>query len=70
MDQNKKTEKPKKYLFQGQSARSKRWFDIDIDWLEEEFIKREPQFYKKLFQSNIQGQAGSKYPIFLDIIVN
>ena len=42
----------RKYLFQGKSARSKHWFDIDIEWAEEIFSTREPQFYKKLFQIN------------------
>ena len=52
------------YLFQGQSARSKHWFDLDIEWIEENFSTREPQFYQRLFQSNIEGQAGSKYSTF------
>ena len=34
------------------------------------FSRREPQFYKRLFQSNIQGQYGSKYTTFPVSIVN
>ena len=40
--ENKNT---KKYNFQGQSARSRRWFDIDHVWLKETFMTREPDFY-------------------------
>ena len=46
------------------SARQKHWSDLDIDWAEENFNTRETNFYKRLFQSNVQGQARSKYPIF------
>ena len=41
----KEKEKTKKYNFHGQSARSRCWFDIDHEWLEENFRKREPYFY-------------------------
>ena len=37
---------------QGQSTRSQRWFDLDFDWIEVHFSTREPNFYKKLFQSH------------------
>ena len=60
----------RKYLFQGKSARSKHWFDIDIEWIEENLSAREPQFYKRCFQRNIQGSYGSKYPTFPVTIVN
>ena len=53
-----------KYLFQGHSARSKNWFDLDIEWVKENIITREHQFYKRLFQTNIEVQSGIKYPIF------
>ena len=39
-----------KFKFQGQSARSQRWFDLDFDWIEVNFSTREPDLYKKLFQ--------------------
>ena len=51
-------------MFQGKSARSKHWFGIDIEWVEESFSTSEPHFYKKLFQTNIEGQSGITYPIF------
>ena len=40
-----------KFKFQGQSARSQRWFDLDFDWIEVNFSIREPDFYKKLFKA-------------------
>ena len=40
-----------KLKFQGQSARSKPWLDLHIDWIEVNFSTREPDFYKKKFQS-------------------
>ena len=39
-----------KFKFQGQSARSQQWFDLDLDWIEEKFSTCEPDFYKKPFQ--------------------
>ena len=36
----------KKYNFQGQSVRTKNWFDLDHEWLKENFITCEPYFYK------------------------
>ena len=33
-------------------------------------MTRKPQFYKRLFQSNIQGQARAKYPTFTFSIEN
>ena len=66
MVQKKDTgEKPKmKYLFQLQSVILKHWFDLDIELVEENFSTREPQFYKSLFQTNVEVQDGIKYPIF------
>ena len=51
-------------MFQGQSARPKHWFDLDIEWAEEIFSTREPRFYKRLFIINIEGQSGITYPLF------
>ena len=45
IDIKKKTKKPKrKYLFQGQSAISDHWFNLDIERAEENFSTREPHF--------------------------
>ena len=41
-----------KFKFQGQSARSQQWFDIEFDWIELNFSTCEPDFYKKPFQSH------------------
>ena len=41
-----------KFKFQGQSARSQHWFDLDFDWIEVKFSTREPDFYKNCFQSH------------------
>ena len=48
-DENKKESK---FKFQGQSARSQLWFDLDLDWIDMNFSTRKPDFYKKLFQSH------------------
>ena len=39
-----------KFKFQGQSAISQRWIDLDFDWIEVNFSTHENDFYKKLFQ--------------------
>ena len=38
-----------KFKLQGQYTRSQRWFDIDFDWIEVNFITSEPDFYKICF---------------------
>ena len=53
-----------KFKFQGKSARSQRWFDIDFDWIEVNFIICEPGFYKKLFQSHDDTQDTSTFKMF------
>ena len=45
-----------KYHFQGQSARSMHWFDLDHEWLEEMFCTREPDFYTNIYKMNTEGQ--------------
>ena len=40
-----------KFRFQGLSAISKQWFDIDSDWIEVNFSTSDPDFYEKLSQS-------------------
>ena len=44
-DDKKEKENTKKYNFKGQSERSRRWFDLDHEWLEEIFRTGEPYFY-------------------------
>ena len=53
-----------KFKFQGQSAGSQRWFDLDFGWIEVNFSTREPVFYKKLFQSHDDTQDKNTLKIF------
>ena len=53
-----------KFKFQGQYARSQRWFDIGLYWIEINFSTREPDFYKKLFQSHDDTQGNNTFKIF------
>ena len=53
--EKKENKKTKKYNFHGQSVRSRRWFNIDDKWLEENFRTREPDFYKKSCQTKFRG---------------
>ena len=46
----------------------KHWFDIDIEWLEGNFSAREPQFYKKLFQRNIEDKSDQNILYFLFLL--
>ena len=59
-----------KFKFQGQSARSQIWFDIDLDWIEINFSSREPDFYKKLFQIHDDTQDINTFKTFQVPIVN
>ena len=51
-----KNKNASKFKFQGQSGRSKLWFDLDLDWIDINFSTREPDFYKKLFQNHDNEQ--------------
>ena len=53
-----------KFKFQGQFARSQRWFDIDSDWIDVNFSTRERDFYKKLFQSHDDTQDINTFKFF------
>ena len=46
-ENKKEKENTKKYNFQEKSARSRRWFDLDHEQLEENLMTLEPGFYKK-----------------------
>ena len=52
--------KTKIYNFQGKSARTKSWFDLDHEWLRENFMTRELYFYKKLHQTKFRGDHTKK----------
>ena len=70
MDNKKEEEKTNKYNFQGQSARSIRWFDLDHECLEGNFSTREPDFYKKTLSKNIRDQDIKTYQLFVVPIDN
>ena len=53
MNSRKQGENEAKFKFQGEYARSQRWFDLDLDWIEVNFSTSEPDLYKKLFRDMI-----------------
>ena len=53
-----------KFKFQGQSARSQLWFDLDLDWIDIHFITCEPDLYKKIFQSHDDKQDNIMFKTF------
>ena len=59
-----KNKNKSKFKFQGQSARSQLWFDLDLDWIDMNFSTREPDLYKKLFQSNDKEQETNTFKLF------
>ena len=65
-----KNKNESKFKFQGQSARSQLWVDLNLDWIEMNFSTREPDFYKKLFQSHDNEQDTNKFKTFQDPIGN
>ena len=69
-DNKKEKENTKKYNFQGKYARSIRWFDLDYEWLEENFRTCEPYFYKRLYQKYTRGHETKKYSLFVVPIGN
>ena len=50
MNSRKQGENEAKFKFQGEYARSQRWFDLDLDWIEVNFSTSEPDLYKKFFR--------------------
>ena len=49
------------YHFQGQSSGSQHWFYIDTDWVEDNFMTREPDFFKSLHLKHIKGQRNKDW---------
>ena len=47
LDYKKEKDNTEIYNFQGQSARTKHWFDLDHEWLKEYFMTLEPDIYKR-----------------------
>ena len=65
-----KNKNESKFKFQGQSGRSRLWFDLDLDWIDINFSTYEPDFYKKLFQSHDNEQDIDTFRTFQVPIVN
>ena len=53
-----------KLKFQGQPARSQRWFDMEFDWIKVKFSTREPDLYKRFFQSHDDTQYTNTFKLF------
>ena len=53
-----------KLKFQRQSARPRSWFDIDLDWIQKNFITREPDLYRKIHQRNEKTQDKNTFKMF------
>ena len=68
--QQNKNKNEATFKFQGQSARSQRWFDLEFDWIEVIFSTREPDLYKKLSQSHGNTQDENTFKIFQVPTVN
>ena len=63
-------ENTNKCHLQGQSERSKRWNDIDSEWLEETFCTREPDLHTKLYKINTEGHEMETHQIFVALMGN
>ena len=63
-DASDKNKNESKFKFQGQSGRSRLWFDLDLDWINIKFSTREPDLYKKLFQSHDNEQDTDTFRTF------
>ena len=50
--------------FQGLSARSQRWFDLDFVWIKANFSTCETDVYKKLFQRHDDTKDTNTFKIF------
>ena len=59
-----KNKNDEKFKFQGQSARSQRWFDLDFGWIKVNFITHEPDLYRRIFQSRDNTQDTNTSKIF------
>ena len=59
-----KNKNESKFKFQGQSARSQLWFDLDLYWIDMNFSTRKPDLYKKLFQCHGDKQDKDTFKTF------
>ena len=63
-DASDKNKNGSNFKFQGQSGRSKLWFDLDLDWIGINFSTQEPDFYVKMFQNHDNEQEIDTFRIF------
>ena len=52
-------------IFEGQSIGSKGWFNLDHEFFNRKFYTLEPDFYKKPFEKDIEGQDIEPYKTFV-----
>ena len=48
--------KPPNFKFEGQAARSKKWFVLDDDWLKTNFVRRDRYLYEDLYSPDVFGK--------------
>ena len=53
-----------KFKFQGQSVRSQSLFNIDFDWIKENYSTSGPDFYRNIFQKNDKTQDTNTFEMF------
>ena len=53
-----------KFKFQGKSTRSQRWFYLEFDCIEVNFIIHEPDLCNKLFKSHEDTQDTNTFKLF------
>ena len=63
-DEADKNENESNFKFLGQSARSQLQSDLGLDCIDMNFSTREPDFYKKFFQSNDSKQEKDTFKTF------
>ena len=64
LDDIKEKYKTTKFNLEGQSAKTKHWFDLDHEGLKDNFMTREPDFYKRLYQTKFMGDTTQEYQKF------
>ena len=45
-------------------SKNKRWFYLDREWLKENFMTRESDFYKNVYQTKFRGDKTQNYQKF------
>ena len=68
--QNILSDRKIKYYFKGRSTRSQHWFDLGPNWIEGNFLTRDPEFFTRFYQKHIPGQSNKYWPEFSVLIGN